>query len=252
MRIINHINQWIHAQTARDPNRSLGFVPTMGNLHQGHLSLIKKAQEENDDVIVSVFVNATQFNSPDDFKQYPRTLEADVALLTNAGVSYCLCPTHEMMYPDGYHYQIHENNLSLMMEGEHRPGHFNGVLTVVMKLFNLVKPTSAYFGEKDYQQLELIRKMVDAFFMPIKIVACPTIRETSGLAFSSRNNRLSKAGRKTADHFASIFHSAASAESAIELLANHPIEIAYIKDNNERRYAAVIIDGIRLIDNYCI
>lgn len=252
MRIINHINDWMHVQTARDPQKTLGFVPTMGNLHQGHLSLIKKALEENDDVIVSIFINATQFNSPDDFKQYPRTLEADLALLTAAGVSYCLCPTHEMMYPDGYHYQVHENNFSLIMEGEHRPGHFNGVLTVVMKLFNLVKPTSAYFGEKDYQQLELIRKMVNAFFMPLQIVSCPTIREESGLACSSRNNRLSADGRKTADLFASIFHAAPSTESAIECLHAHPIEIEYIKDTNGRRYAAVIIDGIRLIDNYCI
>ena len=252
MHLINNINEWIHVHTARDPKRTLGFVPTMGNLHQGHLSLIKRAQKENDDVMVSIFVNATQFNAPEDFKHYPRTLDADLALLTEAHVTYCLCPTHEMLYPDAYHYQLHEDKLSLTMEGEHRPGHFDGVLTIVMKLFNLVKPTAAYFGEKDYQQLDLIRGMVNAFFMPLTIVACPTIREKSGLACSSRNSRLSAAGRKTADLFASIFHAAPSAQSAIDCLHAHPIEIDYIKDNNGRRYAAVIIDGIRLIDNYCI
>lgn len=252
MKLFNDIQDWLPVQKTREPKQSLGFVPTMGNLHQGHLSLMKRAQEENDKVIVSIFVNQTQFNTAEDFKHYPRTLAADLELLNTAQVDYCLCPTYDMMYPDQYQVQVHETKDSLVLEGLHRPGHFNGVLTIVMKLFNVVQPTRAYFGEKDYQQCELIRKMVKALLMPIEVISCPTIREESGLALSSRNSRLSASGKNKADRFATLFHAATSCDMALENITAEGIEVEYIEDLHQRRYAAVFIDGIRLIDNYCI
>ena len=184
MQIFHHLDEWRRVRHAMSADLSLGFVPTMGNLHRGHASLFEASQHENDCTIASIFINPTQFNRPEDFTHYPRTLDADLELLSNLGVNYCLLPNEQAMYTDGYHYQIEENHLGLLMEGKQRPGHFTGVLTVVMKLLNLAKPHRAYFGEKDYQQLQLIRGMVNNFFMDIDIKSCPTIREHSGLAFS--------------------------------------------------------------------
>jgi len=161
-----------------------------------------------------------------------------------------LLPDEQTMYADKYRYQLQENEYSLLMEGQQRPGHFTGVLTVVMKLLNLVKPQRAYFGEKDYQQLQLIREMVNAFFMDIDIKGCPTIRESSGLAYSSRNNRLNPEQRLLAEQFARIFHQQLPCAEIIAELISIGVAVDYIIDYQDRRFAAVNIGDIRLIDNY--
>ena len=251
MQIFHHLDEWRRARHAMSANLSLGFVPTMGNLHRGHASLFEASRDENDCTIASIFINPTQFNRPEDFTHYPRTLDADLELLSKLGVNYCLLPNEHAMYTDGYHYQVEENHLGLLMEGKQRPGHFTGVLTVVMKLLHLAKPHRAYFGEKDFQQLQLIRGMVDSFFMDIIIKACPTIRENSGLAFSSRNNRLNEEQRQVADQFARIFHqSALTHKQMIAELHDLDLDLEYLEEQEGRRFIAVNIGGIRLIDNY--
>lgn len=252
MQIFHDMKEWLAFRRSLPTNLSLGFVPTMGNLHAGHASLFEKSKQENQHTIASIFVNPTQFNRPDDFTHYPRTLENDFNLLNELQVDYCLIPSDKDMYHDNYRFQIHESELCQLMEGKHRPGHFTGVLTVVMKLLNLVKPHYAYFGEKDYQQYLLIREMVDAFFMGIEIKACPTIREKSGLAFSSRNNRLTAEQRLKAETFASIFHQQKPCELIIEEIKRNNIEVEYLEDYLGRRYIAVIIGNIRLIDNFLL
>ncbi|MDX2346811.1 MAG: pantoate--beta-alanine ligase [Legionella sp.] len=251
MQIFNQdISTWRAARAKLPEHTPLGFVPTMGNLHAGHMALVTQSLHENQKTVVSLFVNPTQFNQSTDFEKYPRTLDDDIKMLEQAGVDYCLIPNPSDIYSDDYRYQVQENEQSLILEGEHRPGHFTGVLTILMKLFNLVKPTRVYMGEKDYQQLALTQGMIDAFFLDIELRACPTIREPSNLALSSRNNRLSPAGRKQADAFAQIFHAAASCEEAKAALEKLDIFIEYIEDYQGRRLAAVQIEGVRLIDNY--
>ncbi len=252
MQIYHDIQEWHAVRNLILPHLSLGFVPTMGNLHVGHASLFTKSKCENDLTAASIFINRNQFNQAEDFNHYPRTLDADIQLLEKSGVDYCIIPNEQDMYADDYRYQIHETKRSEHLEGEYRPGHYTGVLTVVMKLLNLVKPHRSYFGEKDYQQFQLIRDMVAAFFMNIKIIACPTIREASGLPYSSRNNRLSPAERKLADQFALLFHQTPSCEDILRQLNELGIEVDYIKDYNNRRYAAVKIGKVRLIDNFSI
>ena len=179
--------------------KTIGLVPTMGALHEGHAALVRRAVSENDVCIVSVFVNPTQFNNPDDLNKYPRTLQQDVELLTNMGVHFVFAPTPEEMYtPQEMQqtFQFDFNGLDKVMEGKMRPGHFNGVVQIVSRLFELVRPTRAYFGEKDFQQLAIIHHMVERSdikdnFQDIKIIDCPIVREKSGLALSSRNQRLS-------------------------------------------------------------
>ncbi|CEK11950.1 pantoate--beta-alanine ligase [Legionella hackeliae] len=252
MQIFHDMKDWLAFRRSMSP-KSIGFVPTMGNLHKGHASLFQQSKLENEYTIASIFVNPTQFNRSDDFTHYPRTIEADLALLKELNVDYCLLPTENAVYCDGYRFQIQETELCQLMEGKHRPGHFTGVLTVVMKLLNLVKPHQAYFGEKDYQQYLLIREMVSAFFMEIHVKSCPTIREQSRLAFSSRNNRLTPEQRIEADKFARIFH---QPQSSCELIANelkqNNIHVEYIEEYQGRRYIAVTIGQIRLIDNYSL
>ncbi len=251
MQIFHNLDEWRCVRHSLPANLSLGFVPTMGNLHMGHASLFTASRQENDLTIASIFINPTQFNHADDFTHYPRTLDADLELLANTGVDYCLLPTELAIYPNSYRYQIQENNACQLMEGKQRPGHFTGVLTVVMKLLNLVEPHRAYFGEKDYQQLQLIRDMVAAFFMDTDIKSCPTIRETSGLAYSSRNNRLNSAQRQLADQFARIFHQAALPNEQLMTELNHlGVDVEYLEEHNSRRFIAIKIGDIRLIDNY--
>ena len=252
MNIFYDLAAWKKIREQQATTSSLGFVPTMGNLHVGHFSLIQSSQNENSETVVSLYVNPTQFNQPDDFTHYPRTLDADLDALQRLGVTHCLIPESHAMYPDDYSYQLMETNHSHHREGAHRPGHFNGVLTVVLKLFNLVKPTRAYFGEKDYQQLSLIRGMTQALLLNIEIKACATVREESGLAYSSRNQRLSPAGKLKAIAFAQCFHQALSCAQISEELKQHDITVDYIEEHQGRRFAAVTIDGVRLIDNYAI
>lgn len=249
MQIFNNLEEWIHFRRALAPSLTLGFVPTMGNLHAGHASLLVKSTQENDCSIASLFINPTQFNKQDDFDNYPRTLEADCELLEKSGVDFCILPDEKAMYRDNYRYKVEEQELCQIMEGKQRPGHFDGVLTVVLKLLNLVRPHNAYFGEKDYQQYVLIRDMAKAFFIDTRIIPCPTIRETSGLACSSRNNRLTTGQRIIADTFARIFHQDKSCEEIIVNLKAVGISVEYVVDYEGRRFAAVSIGSIRLIDN---
>jgi pantoate--beta-alanine ligase len=227
---------------------SVGFVPTMGALHAGHIELLRRARAENAHVVLSIFVNPTQFNDPKDLAQYPRTLDADVTL-ARPYVDAVFAPSAAELYPGGYHYRVTENDLSLQLEGAYRPGHFDGVLTVVLKLLNLVQPHRAYFGEKDSQQLQLVRGMVQALFLPVTIVACPTVRAPDGLALSSRNARLSAAARAKAAMFPRVLRSAANAEQAETELASNGFEVDYVEDAWGVRLGAVRIEGVRLIDN---
>ena len=181
-------------------NMTIGLVPTMGALHEGHATLVRRAVAENTVCVVSVFVNPTQFNNPEDLLKYPRTLDKDVELLTDLGVHFVFAPTPEDMYSENEMkdtFSFDFNGLDQVMEGKMRPGHFNGVVQVVSRLFELVQPTRAYFGEKDFQQLAIIHHMVERSslknkFQNLKIVDCPIVREKNGLAMSSRNQRLSK------------------------------------------------------------
>ena len=188
-----------YVERQREMGKKIGFAPTMGALHQGHLSLYKAAKKENDEVISSIFVNPTQFNNPDDFQKYPKTLEKDIELLEKAGVDAVYVPNVEEMYPDGLNSKKYDfDGLENEMEGKYRPGHFDGVGTIVEELFRQVQPHNAYFGEKDYQQLAIIKKMVEKTKLPVKIHGVLTLRENSGLAMSSRNLRLTEKRRKEA------------------------------------------------------
>jgi pantoate--beta-alanine ligase len=163
VKIFNDLAEWQRFRQALASEVSLGFVPTMGNLHRGHASLMKQSTAENDCTMASIFINPTQFNQTEDFIHYPRTLDDDLELLNQCSVDYCLIPHDQHMYADDFRFQIHDMSQPQRMEAQHRPGHFTGVLTIVMKLLTLVRPHRAYFGEKDYQQYQLIRDMVSAF-----------------------------------------------------------------------------------------
>lgn len=230
-------------------DKTIGFVPTMGALHEGHLSLVKQSQKECDLTVVSIFVNPLQFNNADDLKNYPNRLEKDLSLLENAGVDLVWTPQEKDLYPNGANIVIHEKELSQTLCGAHRPGHFDGVLTVVMKLFQIVKPNRAFFGEKDFQQLTLIQKMVEYFFMDVQVVPCPTLREATGLAMSSRNLLLKDLDRERAPALHKILTTAVSALKAQEELKGLGFDVEYIEDIADRRYAAAWLGNVRLIDN---
>jgi pantoate--beta-alanine ligase len=231
---------------------SVGFVPTMGALHAGHASLLKQSATENDFTVLSIFVNPTQFNDPKDLEKYPRTFEADSALAAECGVHAIFYPNDKEMYPDNYRYVVTENSFSKILCGATRPGHFDGVLSVVMKLLNIVQPNKAYFGEKDFQQLRLIEDMVSAFFMPLEIRRGKTLRETSGLAMSSRNTRLSEKGRDLAALIYKTITTAKSASDAKNILNESGFQVDYLEDIDGRRFVAAFLEGVRLIDNVTI
>ena len=230
-----------------------GFVPTLGALHEGHLSLVRRAKAENARAWASIFVNPAQFNDPADLARYPRTLERDLELLRGAGCDLVFLPRAEEIYRDGYCYRVTENRLSLELEGAARPGHFDGVLTVVLKLLLLTRPDRAYFGEKDFQQLELVEGLVHAFFLDTRIVRCPTLREPDGLAMSSRNRLLSPAERARAPALHRVLErSVAEGQppaAAAEALAREGFDVDYVADRAGRRLAAVRLGNVRLIDN---
>lgn len=249
MRVFNLVSGWRTARAGADfAGRTVGFVPTMGALHAGHRTLLERARAENDRVVLSVFVNPTQFNDPADLARYPRTLEADLALAEGLADDV-LAPSAAELYPDDYRYRVAENTLSRRWEGAHRPGHFDGVLTVVLKLLNLVRADRAYFGEKDWQQLQLVRGMAEALFLPVEIVACPTVRAADGLALSSRNARLSPAGREQAAVFPGILQDASHPDVAASALRAAGFIVDYVVDHEGRRLGAVRVEGVRLIDN---
>lgn len=230
--------------------KQIGFVPTMGALHNGHISLIKRARKENNTVIVSIYLNPTQFNDPNDLKKYPKTLDKDIELLKKNNVDYLFLPSYKEIYPDDYTYRIVETKNSKILCGKFRPGHFEGVLTVVMKLFNIIKPHKAYFGYKDFQQYLLIREMVKAFFIDIKIIGCPTVREKDGIAMSSRNMLLDDLSRKKASLlYQTIKDNNISNEEAKKILQQNGFEVEYVETYWGRRFVAAKIGGVRLIDN---
>jgi len=231
---------------------TLGFVPTMGALHEGHISLVRRSLAENDRTLVTIFVNPTQFDDAGDLARYPRTLEDDLAVLRREGTDFILLPSDALLYPDGYRYRVTEVAASRVLEGAHRPGHFDGVLTVVLKLLQLAAAERAYFGEKDWQQLELVRGMAEAFFVPTAIVPCPTVREADGLALSSRNSRLAASDRKRASALYRILSTARSAADAARELRAVGFIVDYVEDRAGRRLAAVRLDGVRLIDNVAV
>ena len=255
----------------------VGFVPTMGALHSGHASLVKRAKAECDAVVVSIFVNPTQFGPSDDFDQYPRTLEADLELCRSLGVAAVWVPTVEDMYPKGAQTFVELETLGSRFEGESRPGHFRGVATVVSKLFHVVKPDKAYFGEKDLQQLFVIKRLVEDLLFDLEVVGVPTAREESGLALSSRNSYLEseqrnqakmiyeslqavaeahRNGRRVASELEELFKSRLSSLHGAEVerfdLFNPELSHRYQGEEAiNAGYCAVVVryGGVRLLDN---
>lgn len=252
MKIFRNIKDWIAFRKNEVKTKTLGFVPTMGALHEGHLSLVRKSLSENELTAVSIFLNPTQFNNKEDLLKYPVSIENDILMLEKLNTDFLILPDFEDIYPDKYNYKVSEENFSKILCGASRPGHFDGVLTVVMKLFMIIKPDRAYFGEKDYQQLYLIKEMCRAFFIDIEIVSCPIVREADGLAMSSRNRRLTIQGRKLAGKYAEIIKQYKSIQEIKQELEQEEIKVDYIEEHNGRRFAAVYIDEIRLIDNFQI
>jgi len=230
-------------------DRTVGFVPTMGALHRGHESLVARCRAENEIAVVSIFVNPTQFNDPQDLERYPRTLDRDLALLESLGVDDVLAPPAADFYPHGYRYRVEPAGGAAIMEAAYRPGFLQGVLTIVMKLLNVARARRAYFGEKDFQQLRTVSEMVEEFFIPTEIVPCPTVRAASGLAESSRNARLSPAGREKAAALYRALTETHTPHDARRMLEADDLTVEYVEEHWGRRLAAVYLEGVRLIDN---
>ncbi|MDA8130858.1 MAG: pantoate--beta-alanine ligase [Elusimicrobia bacterium] len=250
MRIIRTISAWRRLRTGPlFAGKTLGFVPTMGALHEGHLSLLARARRENDLAAVSIFVNPSQFNDKGDLKRYPRPVAEDARKLKAAGADFLLLPSAADMYPDGYTYRVTETADSGALCGAYRPGHFDGVLTVVLKLLSLARARRAYFGEKDYQQYKLIKGMADAFFLETEIVPCPTLRESDGLAMSSRNLLLTPEHRALAPALNLLLRSKASPAAVKRKLAALGFKADYVEERWGRRFAAAKLGKVRLIDN---
>lgn len=254
----------------------VGLVPTMGALHEGHLALVRRAREENGHVIATIFVNPTQFNDPKDLLSYPRDMERDLEMLRGEGVDAVFTPTPDVMYPPNYQTYITVEQVTEGLEGAHRPGHFRGVATVVAKLFNLTQPHRAYFGQKDAQQVVVIKRMADDLNFSLEVVVCPTVREADGLAMSSRNRKLTPEQRQAAPV---LYRALTAAQLAFEkgerdpevlrqvmraVLASEPLaEVEYVSladaetlhelrepiTGNTLVSLAVRISSVRLIDN---
>lgn len=256
---------------------AVGVVPTMGALHEGHLSLVRAARAECARVIVTIFVNPKQFNNPEDLAKYPRNEADDLALLAPLGVDAVLAPPPEEVYPTGFATTVSVAGLSAPMEGEHRPGHFDGMATVVTKLFGMTEANRAYFGQKDWQQLQIVQRFVADLNLPITVVGCETIREADGLAMSSRNRRLDAASRAIAPALHRIMQEAAAEIRAgapvpatmkeararvlaagfesieyIELRAARTLDRVQSLDGPTRMLAAAHLGGVRLIDNIAV
>jgi len=277
MKVTSHLNE-IRSYRWYDRHLTWGLVPTMGALHEGHISLIRQAKAENDNVCVSIFVNPIQFNKPADLKSYPVDLDRDLEILKEEKVDLVWTPGNKDIYPPDFQTYIQVEDISTLLEGKSRPGHFRGVATIVAILFNTCQPNRAYFGQKDAQQLLVIRQMVDDLKFNLDIISCPTIREKDGLAMSSRNRNLSAPGRKQA---VCLFRALSEAKKLIErgereakkiksllqtIIHEFPlVEIDYISIANPKTLAeldmikspllislAVIIEDTRLIDNIMI
>jgi len=222
---------------------TIGFVPTMGALHQGHISLQERSRNENDYTVCSIFVNPIQFNNPEDLAKYPRSEEKDLLMLEQAGCSLAFVPTVLEMYPEENKIEYDFGHLDKVMEGQFRPGHFNGVAVVVKKFFDIVQPHKAYFGEKDYQQLAIIKAFVKMLNIPVVIVSCPTVREPSGLAMSSRNERLSPSDRQVAS---AIYKSMHEAKALVPVMKPEELEKWVIKKINST--SGLETEYFRLVD----
>lgn len=269
-----------HLSSLRKPETTTGFVPTMGALHDGHLSLVSQSLSENDLTVVSIFVNPTQFNNADDLAKYPRTLEADVAKLQQLDTRVIVfAPTVHDIYKGktvSHHFDF--DGLENEMEGRFRPGHFDGVGTIVKTLFEIVEPTRAYFGEKDFQQLQIVRKMTEKERLPVEVVGMPVFREPNGLAMSSRNERLTEAERKRSSYifnalstaktlFRTKSANAVAAEIAAGFQSQEGMELEYFeiadeatlrpckrksKNKRYRAFIAVFVGKVRLIDTIAL
>jgi pantoate--beta-alanine ligase len=264
-----------HLISLQNEGKTIGLVPTMGALHQGHMSLVERARAENDFVVVTIFVNPTQFNDPSDLDHYPSTLDQDLELLRQLEADLVFVPSVKEMYPEEDTRTFDLGGLDKVMEGKHRQGHFNGVAQIVSKLFLLIRPHQAYFGQKDFQQLVIIRKLVELLKINLTIVSCPIIRENDGLAMSSRNTRLSKEDRKLAPFiYETLVHASELMEalspsqlkewvilqfkkqSALELEYFEIVEDkelkpinAWAEEVNKVACLAVLLGELRLIDN---
>lgn len=260
----------------KDQNQSIGFVPTMGALHEGHLAIIERAAKENDYAVVSIFVNPTQFNNTEDLANYPRTLEEDLKLLSNLSNVYVFQPEVSEVYAENIFFDpMPLGYLASLMEGKYRPGHFDGVVHVVHNLFRLVQPTRAYFGKKDYQQLAIIRMLVNHYQFPIEIVACETWRSNVGLALSSRNKRLSPQGIqdaliiwKTLSFIKERKNTSSIVDvksAAVSFFSKGSLSLEYLEFMNENTlmpaasweepvvcFIAAYCEGVRLIDNILV
>lgn len=277
MKVFESVKE-LRAELDKAEQSGIGFVPTMGALHAGHRSLVERARRENGTVVVSVFVNPTQFNDKNDLKHYPRTPEADARLLEEAGADFVLMPTVEEIYPQPDTRQFDFGLIDKVMEGATRPGHFNGVAQVVSRLFDIVRPARAYFGEKDFQQIAVIKSMVAQLALPIEIVECAIVRGEDGLALSSRNTLLDAAHRAAAPHIyatlrASVAQSQEMAPARLkewvtaEVERNPLLKVIYYQsvdartmqevaawDDSPRIQGCIAVQAgdIRLIDNICI
>ena len=199
MEVITKINEMrARVRSVKDSKKSIGFVPTMGALHDGHISLMRSARKENDELIVSIYLNPTQFDNNGDFDNYPRQLDKDIEIIRKENADVVFAPGNEEMYPEGFCTSVTQDKLTDTLCGRARPGHFDGVITIVTKLFDIVKPDRAYFGQKDYQQSAVIKRLVADLNTDIDIKVCPTVREEDGLALSSRNKRLNLEDRQSA------------------------------------------------------
>jgi pantoate--beta-alanine ligase len=210
---------------------------------------VERCRGENEIVVVSIFVNPSQFNDPDDLDRYPSTLDKDLALLESLGTDEVIIPGASELYPNGYRFRVEPDSSVQVMEGAHRPGFLQGVMTVVLKLLNLVRADRAYFGEKDYQQLKVVTEMAQEFFFPTKIIPCPTVREESGLAMSSRNMLLSPEARDKAAYLFRALTTTAGPAEARAILDAQGFVVEYVEEHWGRRLAAAFLDGVRLIDN---
>ncbi len=248
IKILRTVKEW-REEKQKLRGQTIGLVPTMGALHKGHASLFEKARQENDWVVATIFINPTQFDDPNDLAAYPKTVDEDLKLLEELKVDYLFLPNAEEMYPDSFHFSVCEDELSKELCGKYRPGHFDGMLTVVLKLLNIFRADKAYFGKKDYQQLLLVQKLCEAFFLPTLIVPCAIIREEDGLAMSSRNRHLTKEHRQKAAEFNKVLRSASNQQVAKQSLEELGFLVDYVEDKFGRRLGAIRVGQVRLIDN---
>ena len=244
MKIIDTISELENQlQGYRHKGETIGLVPTMGALHQGHASLVERCVADNKISIVSLFVNPTQFNNKEDLKHYPRTPEKDHELLERLGVDYVFSPSVEELYPEEDKRVFDFGQLDKVMEGEFRPGHFNGVAQIVSKLFDIVKPDNAYFGEKDFQQLAIVKDMVRQLQMPVNIIGMPIVRESSGLAMSSRNQRLSEEQKKNASEVYKVLN-----ESKLMIDKFIPYELINYVSESINKVSGLKVEYFQIVD----